>query len=317
MIDGSRLYKTLAGYQAVMAWYDETTAALPVPHEARYIDTRHGKTHLLVMGDPVKPPLIMIQGFGASAPLWKKQVADFAREYCLYALDIPGHPGKSEARVPSLLDDSYAEWLIDALDALAIPRAPVCGVCLGGWVAMRSASYAPERVEKLVLLSPVGLAQFKVFVRSGVPLILNFGKERDEAGRRLLKMAFTPPGSGLSFDRDVARALMLVIKHYNIAALAGFDGARPALRDYGIALRTLLRFVRAEPDHALAQIQAPTLLLVGEYEAIYNPHAALKKALRAIPDVRAEIVPGTGHATIYDRPDYVNPRVLAFLRDGA
>jgi pimeloyl-ACP methyl ester carboxylesterase len=30
--------------------------------------------------------------------------------------------------------------------------------------------------------------------------------------------------------------------------------------------------------------------------------------------VQAEVVPGTGHAAIYDRPDYVNPRVLDFLR---
>jgi pimeloyl-ACP methyl ester carboxylesterase len=41
----------------------------------------------------------------------------------------------------------------------------------------------------------------------------------------------------------------------------------------------------------------------------------VRRALAAFPNAQAEIVPGTGHAAIYDRPDYVNPRLLAFLRD--
>jgi pimeloyl-ACP methyl ester carboxylesterase len=311
--DDSRLYKTQAGHTAMMAWYDKALAALPVPHQSRYIETRQGRTHVLIMGEMDKPPLVMIQGFGASAPLWKKQFPDLAAHYRLYALDVPGHPGRSEPRVLSLLDDSYAEWLVNAMDALGVKRAHLVGVCLGGWIAMKAAAYAPERVDKLVLLSPVGLAPFKVFVRSGVPLILNFGRDTEAAGERLLRMAFTPPGSNLTFDRDLARALTLVIKHYNISAIAGFDGQRPTGRDMLTALRTLGKFVRAEPDAALRRIAAPTLLLVGEYEAIYNPNAALRRAQRAIPNLSAEIVPGTGHATIYDRPDYVNPKILAFL----
>lgn len=311
--DAHRLYKSPEGHAALLAWYDRALAALPLPHESRYVDTRHGRTHILTLGGADKPPLVMIQGFGASAPLWKKQFPDLAVHYRLYALDVPGHPGRSEPRTLSLLDDSYAEWLIDALDALEIERAHLAGVCLGGWIAMKAAAYAPERVDKLVLLSPVGLAPFKVFVRSGVPLILNFGRDTEAAGERLLRMAFAPPGSNLTFDRDLARALTLVIRHYDISAIAGFDGQRPTGRDLLTALRTLGKFVRAEPDAELRRIAAPTLLLVGEYEAIYNPRAALRRARRAIPNLSAEIVPGTGHATIYDRPDYVNPKILAFL----
>jgi pimeloyl-ACP methyl ester carboxylesterase len=312
------MYKSQEGYEAMQRWYDQMVAALPIPVEARVIPTSFGETHLLTAGVERhdRPPLVMIQGFGASAPLWKNQIAAFAEHYRLYALDVPGHPGRSAPTVLSLLDDSYARWLVEALDALAIERAHLVGVCLGGWIAMQGAIFAPQRVDRLVLLSPVGLAQFKVFVRSGVPLILNFGRDNDSAGRRLLKMAFTPPGSGLEFDRDVAKALMLVIRHYDISALAGFDGARPSPRDLWMAGRALMKFVRPESVRRLSQISAPTLLLVGEHEAIYNPRAAVRRAQRGIARLDAEIVTGTGHATIYDRPDYINPRVLAFL-DGA
>jgi pimeloyl-ACP methyl ester carboxylesterase len=313
LISSDHLYKTPQGYAEYFKWYDATLAALNLPYQSHMIDTLHGRTHVLELGDRSKPPMIMLQGFGASAPLWKKQFADFARDYHLFAFDIPGHPGKSEPRVLSLLDTSYIDWLTQATDAVGVARAPVVGVCLGGWIAMQYAAKKPERVDKLVLLSPVGLAPFKIFVRSGIPLVLNFGRERDDAGRRLLRMAFTPPGSGLQFDRDVAKALMIVIKHYDIAAIAGIDGARPTLQDFSKGFRTLGKFVRAEPDTTLRRISAPTLLLVGEHEAIYNPYAALRRARRTIPNLDAEIVAGTGHATIYDKPEVVNPRVLAFL----
>jgi pimeloyl-ACP methyl ester carboxylesterase len=40
----------------------------------------------------------------------------------------------------------------------------------------------------------------------------------------------------------------------------------------------------------------------------------VQKARNAIPNLQAEVVPGTGHAAIWDRPDYVNPKILDFLQ---
>lgn len=315
--DPRSLYKTPEGYDAMMAWYDEALSQIVPPHESLYVPTRFGRTHVVTMGDASKPPLVLVQGYGASAPLWHKQFEDFAREYRIYALDTNGHPGRSDPQPPPLLGDGYAQWLVDVLDGLSLERTRIAGVCLGGWAVLRLGVYAPERIHKAVLLSPVGLARFKVYVRSGVPLILNMGGERDieAAGQRLLVTAFTPPGSNLTFDRQLARALMLTIRHFRIGKIIGFEKDKPTMADLRLGLKTLNRFLRGEPDAALRQFNAPALLMVGQYEAIYNPQAALRKAQRAIPNLRAEIVPGTGHAAIYDRPDYVNPRVLDFLRD--
>jgi pimeloyl-ACP methyl ester carboxylesterase len=296
-----------------MAWYDHALSALPIPYTARMIETPLARTHVIELGDPAAPPIVMLQGFGASSPLWKGQFPALAARYHVYALDVPGHPGRSEPRILSLLDDSYARWLIGALDALSLARAPLIGVCLGGWIAMQTAIYAPDRVSALAMLSPVGLARFKIFVRSGVPVIMNLGRDVEIPGERLLRMAFSPPRSGLAFDRDLARALMLVLKHYDVSAVTGFDGARPTLRDVGVSLRTLRRFTEPERDANLRQIAAHTLLLVGQHEAIFDPRAAVRRAKRAIPNLDAEIVADVGHAAIYDRPDYVNARLLGFL----
>jgi pimeloyl-ACP methyl ester carboxylesterase len=310
------LYKSSEGYAALMAWYERAVASLPVALETRMIATPYAATHALLMGDG-GDPVVMIQGFGASSPLWKNQLPALAPYFRIYALDVPGHPGRSEGRVLSLLDDSYARWLVSALDALELESAHLVGVCLGGWIAMRTAIHAPERVRSLTMLSPVGLARFKVFLRSGVPVILNLGRDVEKPGERLLRMAFAPPRSGLEFDRDVARALMLVLKHYDISALAGFDGARPGLRDLATSLKTLNRFIQPEPVETLRQISAPTLLMVGEHEAIFDPRAAIRRAQRGISRLDAEIVANAGHAAIYDQPDHVNARLIAFLRASA
>ncbi|MFQ3567519.1 MAG: alpha/beta hydrolase [Aggregatilineales bacterium] len=311
--DTSKLYKTPEGHAAFEQWYAEALEKLPVPFETRYVETRYGVTHMLVMGPADAPPLVMVQGYGASAPLYYKQFADFARQHRVYALDTPGHPGRSAPNPPPLLGDGYAIWLVDVFDALGLARTHVVGACLGGWAVLRLGVYAPERIDKAVLLSPVGLARFKVYVRSGVPFILNIGGDIEAAGQRLIVNAFTPPGSNLTFDRQLAKALLLAIKHYRVGLVVGYSSDRPTPREFARSLRILRRFVHGETVAELRKFSAPALLLVGEHEAIYNPRAAVRKAAAAMPNVQAEIVPGTGHAAIYDRPDYVNPRVLAFL----
>ncbi|NDJ59527.1 MAG: alpha/beta hydrolase [Chloroflexi bacterium] len=312
--DPARLYKSPEGYAAMRAWYESALAQLPVDVESRYVATRYGRTHLLVTGPPDAPPLVLVQGYGASAPLWHKQIADFAAEYRVYALDTVGHPGRSDPNPPPFFDDAYAKWLVDVLDALGLERVRVAGVCLGGWVVIRLGIYAPERVEKAVLLSPVGLARFKIYIRSGVPLILNMGGDLEAAGQRLLVHAFTPPGSNLTFDRQLARALTLTIKYYRINTIVGIQNDDPTLREMWQSARILFSFVRGTPRAELRRFDIPTLLIVGEHEAIYNAQAAVRRARAALPHVRAEIIPGTGHAAIYDRPDVVNPLIMDFLR---
>lgn len=313
MKDPAALYKTPEGYAAVMQWYESALAGLEVAHSSHDVETRFGRTHMLVMGPPDGPPLVMVQGYGASAPLWYKQFPALAQRCRIYALDTVGQPGRSAPTPLSLAGEDYALWLLDVLDALELPQADMMGVCLGGWAVLRLGIMAPERLRRAVLLSPVGLARFKVYLRSGVPLILNMRGDPEKYAQRLMVEAFTPPGSNLSFDRQLARALMLSIRHYRIGVAAGLLGQQARPVELARALRVLLRFVRSEPAAELRRFTAPALLLVGQHEAIYNPQRAVQRALAAMPRLQAEIVPAAGHAAIYDRPEYVNPRIMDFL----
>jgi pimeloyl-ACP methyl ester carboxylesterase len=310
------LYKSEAGYYAVMAEYDRLLESIPVDYQSHTVQTGIGPTHMLVCGPQDAPPLVLVQGYGVAAPLWKNQLAGFAAHRRVYALDIPGQPGRSTPNVPDIFNDGYAHWLIDVLDALDLPQTDIAGVCLGGYSVMRLSAHAPGRIRRAVLLSPVGIARFKIYLRSGIPLVLNFGKDTNDAGLRLLRMAFTPPGSGLEFDREMARALIPVIKHYRVGVVAGIYNQRPNLRELWRGARALWKFVRGEPRRELQRMTAPTLLLVGEHEAIYDPHRAVKRAAKHMPHTITQVIPQAGHATIYDRPDFVNQRILHYLETG-
>lgn len=311
----SFLYRSQTGYEALQTWYDSAVKRLSVPVESRYVPTRFGDTHTLIAGPESAPPLVLVPGYGAGAPLWKGQLEGLSDRFRLYAPDAVGQPGRSAAARPDLLADGYVDWLRDVLDGLNLARPAVAGVCLGGWIALRLASLHPDRIEKLVMLSPVGVAPFKVYLRSGIPLVLNMRKNPDAAGLRLLRMVFAPPGAGITFNREIFHALSLVVKHYNAGALAGMSAA-PTTREALGGLRALIRFVRAESPTVLRGIRTPSLLMVGAYEAIFDPKVAVRRAARYMPDIRAEVVENTGHAAMYDRPDYVNARMVRFLTAG-
>jgi pimeloyl-ACP methyl ester carboxylesterase len=63
----------------------------------------------------------------------------------------------------------------------------------------------------------------------------------------------------------------------------------------------------------LQVIRVPTLLLIGDKESLYEPHAALKRALDRMPGLTCEIVPDAHHIAAMARPEYVNDRIVRFL----
>jgi len=59
---------------------------------------------------------------------------------------------------------------------------------------------------------------------------------------------------------------------------------------------------------------APTLLLIGDHEIMYEPRKAVQRARQLIPNLQAELVAGAGHMLNSDQPEIVNKRILQFLQ---
>jgi pimeloyl-ACP methyl ester carboxylesterase len=145
----------------LMVIYDEGLRHWPVPHEVFFVHTRYGKTHVIASGDPASPPLVLIHPMGVGGFVWSSIVAPLSQQWRTYALDTIGDVGKSELADPDRYPTKgrdYSAWLDDVFTALDVTTADMVAGSMGGWIAMSHAICAPDRLRRLVLLGPMGLA---------------------------------------------------------------------------------------------------------------------------------------------------------------
>ena len=74
----------------------------------------------------------------------------------LYAVDVIGQPGKSLATRRPRTRSDFAGWFTDMLDELGIAGTSIVGCSFGAFLALSQASLTPDRVERVVLISPAG-----------------------------------------------------------------------------------------------------------------------------------------------------------------
>ncbi len=316
-VDPLKLYKSVDGYRAIMEWYESLVEKIGVPFEALYVNTRFGRTHLLAAGPKEAPALFLISGVAGCAPLWRKQLESLSANFRVYALDIPGQPGRSDPNPPSFLNDDYCDWLVDVLDDLGIERAHVAGISAGAWIAMRFGSLHPGRVRKVVMLGPTGISSARLPVKIWLGRVAQKWKNADVLQDDLTAKSVSsksPGGTFGTFDRQLARAMALCTRHYRVDRSLGIYNEATGKVNLWQGLRVLRKFFLPEAEATLRQFQVPGLLIFGEHEVLYDPHAVGRKAQRLMGDIRVEVVPGAGHAAIYDRPEVVDKLVTGFLK---
>ena len=108
-------------------------------------------------GDPSKPTLVMVHGFGADKDHWTFYAPWLTRDYHLIAPDLPGF-GENDRDGELPFDvTSQAARLKGFLDVLGIERPHLGGNSMGGWIALRFAIDYPDRLRTLTLMNNAGI----------------------------------------------------------------------------------------------------------------------------------------------------------------
>ena len=157
MTENPSLYRSPAGEKAVMAFYDAVLAAWPVPYTTQMVETRYGDTFVISSGDPTNPPMILLHGGTSNAVSWAGDVAAYAKQYHVHAVDQIGDPGRSAPTRPPLEGSAFADWLDDVRMGLNVACVTLVGLSQGGWIALKYSTTYPDRVAALVLLTPGGI----------------------------------------------------------------------------------------------------------------------------------------------------------------
>jgi pimeloyl-ACP methyl ester carboxylesterase len=261
------IYASPAGAAAVQRRYRELLARWPVPNVHLSVPTSQGDTLVVASGPVGAPPLVLLHGSGATTAMWLGDVAAWARDFRVYALDIPGEPGLSTPSRPALASDGYARWLGEVLDALGVDRASIVGTSLGGWIAADFATRHPDRVQRLALITPSGIGRQKVGMLLLALLLLLFGHRGREITMRLV---LGPAANALG---DMGDYVLLIHQHF-----------RPRREK-------IPRFT----DKALTRLTMPVLAVVGGKDALLDSTGTKRRLEHNAPHATVELLPDAGH----------------------
>ena len=296
-----RAFKTMEGEAAYLTAYDAAMKCWPVPFDVREIPTRFGKTHVVVSGQKGAPPLVLLHGYWATLTMWSLNVADLSKDHRVYAIDVMGQPGRSAPSKPVRNAAHYREWLTETLDGLGLDRISLMGMSYGAWLSLSYAIAVPDRVRKLVLLSPAAslVPLVRQFSLRGTLMLLCPTRVTVRWFMRWLSASDDPGDASVRRVGDAVVDLMwLGLKHYRFQP------------------ETVRIVPTVFTDEELRGMVVPTLLLIGDREVIYDPQQAFARARHLILGLEGELVPGASHDMAIVRHRFVDARVLEFLHDG-
>ena len=245
------------------------------------------------------PAVLLVHEGVADRRMWRGQVPVLARDHCVVAVDLRGFGETPNASGPF----SHADDLREVLDEVGIERATVVGGSLGAKVALQFASTHPGRVERLVLCPPV------------LP-----GWEWSERVRRGWQEEEEAYDAG-----DLDRATEVNVELWVDGPGRGPDAVDAEVRDL---VRTMQRHAfelpepdpppepASDPDVRLADVRAPTLVLVGD-EDVEDFLAMADIVAAGIPGARKVVVEGAAHVVALEKPEEFNRALLDFLSDPA
>jgi pimeloyl-ACP methyl ester carboxylesterase len=208
------------------------------------------------------------------------------------APDVPGYGGSAPVGRGFVLED-VADKLAAGLKAAGVP-APydLIGHSLGGGLSILLAARHPERVRRLVLVAPAGLASLPRTVASLLGVVA--------APYAIARRTFAMPLAGSALVRRVALAGVALdgarvpVEHAR-AALASSFGARRIGPGLAAAAAADLR-------PALAAVRAPIGLIWGERDPVI-PRRRVEVIRDSWPEAPLTVVPGTAHAPMLERPE--------------
>jgi 3-oxoadipate enol-lactonase len=229
------------------------------------------------------PIVLLLHAFPLDARMWVAQRRALeGAGYDVVAPDLPGAGAE-------IGFGSWAERVLDEVEGDFIP----VGISMGGYLAFELWRRARTRIPALVLADTRASADTP-----------EQRQARDDTIRLLGEDGFEPFWDGLAPKLFSAGADPAVVaRARSLAAeqeITGLVAALMTLRD------------REDSTPALATIDVPSLVVVGEEDALTPPSdaAELEDGIRLARLVR---MPGTGHLTPIERPDEFNGALLSFL----
>jgi pimeloyl-ACP methyl ester carboxylesterase len=266
---------------------------------AETLDVAGIKTHLVRAGKG--RPVVLLHGLGASSYSWRFALPELARDYEVFAPDLPGF-GRSDK--PWDFDYSVKglqSWVAAFMDRLGVGPARFAGNSMGGVITLCTAMDEGRRVERMVLLGTPAYAE----------------------NRPKFLWPLSWPVVGRAYEWMLGDTTLRYIARSTFVDKSKVTEEMVA--EYGAALKTaagrraVAQFIRraipenyAERIAGYARIEHPALVLVGDADRMVGRGGG-ERLSRDLPRARFEYLARCGHAPQEDAPDRVIPMIRDFF----
>jgi 3-oxoadipate enol-lactonase len=231
--------------------------------------------------------IVFLHVVGSDKSVWHPQLAHIGRERRAIAFDYPGY-GHSDPAPEGTTRDDYAAAILAAMSALGLARAHVCGLSLGGVVAIAMHHLSPDSVASLVLADT-----FAMHPEGGA-----IHQRSIAASSDLRALAEARVDVLLAQPADPA------VRSEVVETMARIDPAA-----YRIGAEAV--WLADQRDRASA-IRVPALVLCGAEDKVTPPQLSRELA-ELIPGARYAEIANAGHLTNLERPEEFNRIVSEFI----
>ena len=283
------LFKNKTAESLFLEKYDLCLKSWPVPYEAEYIENEFGLTHVIKCGNKKGPALVLMHGMGATAAMWIPNVKALSEKYYLIVIDIPGDVNKSKMKKTFKDIKDGSDWLISVIDKLKIDKFSIMGLSYGSYLSMNLAVHEPQRIEKLIIISPTeSITKIRIKMWFWILKLLLFSS--DSTCRECLK--WYNADKPIVINNDYTELQILGMKYHALKVTA---------------------LVHLFSDEELQKLTMPVLLLVGNKEVVTDIDKVKIRAEKMIKNLEFHVIDGASHTLSLDKPEIVNPLILDFL----
>ncbi|MGV6820161.1 MAG: alpha/beta fold hydrolase [Parvularcula sp.] len=243
------------------------------------------------------PVLILLHGFTFSLESFDGWADRLSSDYRVIRYDLLGHGLTGPDPEKRYSPEARVAFLGEVMDALGIQKAHIAGNSLGGLVAWRFASQYPDRVNKVILVSPAAFSINGVTDKPAPipPAMAFYLKTAPEAGIRA-SLAFVYADDTKITPERVALARAMLTHKGNGQAF----------------IEHLEQFTLPDPTEDLTRVKAETLLMWGVQDALI-PSVHGSMMVDAMPNATLKMYALAGHVAQEELPDETATDAMEFL----
>jgi len=241
------------------------------------------------------PVIILIHGFPLNKSMWNKQVEMLIENYRVIAYDVRGH-GNSTVGTDDFSIELFVADLLGLMDALKIDRAMLCGLSMGGYIALNAVENFPKRFGALILCDTNCIADTPEAKVKRMMSIENIEKNGvEQYANESLKNLFAPE-SFITNQEKIAVVKKMIM-----------ETSVQSLSSTLIALSK-----RKETCNNLYRISIPALIMVGKEDKITPPDAA-RQMQKNIKGSILNIIEHAGHLSNIENSYEFNLQLEKFI----